>query len=525
MKPALSEQEQYFALAREDFPTFMALVHQTDMPQVNAGHATASQAQLRMAEALTDERSAPVNNKEWAKQTRVVYLSHAATKAYQVSLAIMETIEANPVYQAIFPAVKPHTRKWSEPEWRLKGNDGTAHANFICGGIDSPPLGARGDVIVLDDVGDEKNMGTAGQREKVRSTLNRVVRPMFVPEPGIVPPHTLIVAPRGFAKTTVVQCWLEWIIGRASLGYPVRHRTVMLGTRWAWDDAVDWAQEQGFTGPYMKAIEVGEDGEEYSTWPERFTLDYLKDERRKDPRSFAQQMQNEVAPEEGLVFERWWFQRRFDALPSQVAFRYESWDLASTTNRKSDWTVGQAFLVAAECPLCPGGFWHYFLPHMFRGKKSYGYVKLAIKDVYQLMGGYSIDHYAVVEKKNVGEALAGEGIDGVPLKFRGALGEGQAAGLKEKNIADVADVCRQGRVHLPSDEFLARRTGESAWLEEFERGLLSFDGVGGHTDDIVSAFCQGILEGEERRQHWQRLLMQPQKAIPWRQEHVDKVAI
>lgn len=513
--PKLDQVDQaLIELARQSFPIYMTIVHKTDMPGHVGGWAKPAAHHLEMMQLLTapDERTEAVPDKDWAKRIRIIYLSHAATKAYQVSLAIKQTIEDNQVYQAVFPSVKPDPKKWSEPEWRLKGNSGGAHANFIAGGIDSPPLGGRGDLIVLDDVGDEENMRTPGQREKVRHTLNYTIRPMFVPEGDKIPPDACIVLPRGAAKTTIVQGFIEWSIGRASLGYPVSHRKIMAATRWAWDDAVAWAEEQGFQMLVRKAIVTDEDGNEESYWPERFTIDYLREERRKDPRSFAQQYQNEVAPEEGLIFERWWLQRRFDLLPPAL-LRWESWDLASSANRKSDYSVGLAFIIAASCPLCNGAPWHYFIPHMFRGKLTYGYLKMAIADVYTLMGGPSTDHYAVVEKKNVGEALAGEGIPGINLVFRGALGEGQAAGTKEKNIADAAHVMREGRVHLPSEEFFRQSQANASWVVDFERDVFSYPE--GQNDDVVSALVQGILEGEQRRAEYQKLLMRPRQAIPW----------
>lgn len=525
--PKLSAIDQSaIELARLSFPTYMAVVHKTDMPSQDDGTALPAQHHLEMMYLLAgpDEGKPAKPDKDWAKRIRIIYLSHAATKAYQVSLAIKQTIEDNAVYQAIFPAVKPDPKKWSEPEWRLKGNSGGAHANFIAGGIDSPPLGGRGDKIVLDDICDEENMRTAGQRDKVRSTLNKTVKPMFVPVAGEQAHNVVIVLPRGAAKTTIVQGFIEWCIGRASLGYPVSHGFIMAATRWAWEDAVQWAiEEQGWKHIMRKAIQLDEAGEEVSYWPERFSLEYLREERRKDPRSFAQQYQNEVAPEEGLVFEKLWFTRRYDFFPADFIWRYESWDLAQTNNKKSDWSVGLPFNIAAQCPLCQGQSWHYFIgPTMFRGKREYGSLKMAIQQVYQLLGGLSNNHYALIEKKNAGESLSGEGLPGVNLKFVGALGEGRGGPAKrEADLRDILEVCRQGRVHFPTDEYLRRthekREGQSSdWLATLEQALYSFDGsFEGHTDDMVITVLQGIIEGEWRKQQHQKLLNTQRQSIPW----------
>ena len=351
-------------------------------------------------------------------------------------------------------------------------------------GITGPALGSRAKHILLDDPADKENTLTDYQRQHVQSIITEVIKPILIP--GV-------------------------------------SRIVLSGTRWHYDDLYGWAGRppeeggQGWATFLQKAIVTDEEGNESSYWEERFPLAWLVAEREKDRTAFARSYQNEVSPEEGITFERWWFQRRFDLLPDALV-RYESWDLASSTGRKSDYSVGLANVVAPACPLCGGAPWHIFLPHMFRGKLGYGYLKMAMIDVYQMMGGYSQNHYVLVEKKNVGEALAGEGLQAngrvIRVYFRQAPGEGQGQGMKLKNIADVAEVCRQGRVHLPSDDFLARKTGSRQWLSDFERLLFSYEPEG-HTDDVVSAFVQGILHAEELRMSAQRSLADPGYAT-WR---------
>ena len=529
--PKLSPTDQAaIEVARLSFPVYMAIVHETDMPWHDSGKALPAAHHMEMMRALTDQkantlileprgaaktaiiqgfiewsfgRASISGDKDWAKRYRVLHLSHAATQSFTVSLAIMETITDNATYQAIFPDVKPHPKKWSEPEWRLKGNTGSSHANFKAGGIESPPLGGRFDLIILDDIADMENMATDAARDKIRLTLNRTVSKMLPP----------------------------W------------GRFIMPCTRWDYDDPAQWAMDRGWTTITQKAIVLDEDGNEHSFWPERFPLtdaeaiemqerlnldkvpDSLHKQRREDPRGFAQQMQNEVTPEEGLVFNRAWFSNRFSYLVAEAIWRIESWDLAQTAKRKSDWSVGLHTDIVPTCPICPNGYWHYFLPHMFRAKQEYGLLKSSIKTVYDLMGGLSNNHYAVIEKKSAGDSLAGEGLWGVNLDFMGALGDGRGGPEKrEANLRDVLEVCRQGRVHFPTDDYL-RRTHED-WLPELESALYSWDGdAAGHTDDIVIAFVQAIVWGELRKQEHQRMIAQPRADIPWaRQQRTRQLA-
>ena len=507
-KPLLSDA--VLGVARErsarGFAAYMVLVHKTDMVERSGGWAEPFEHHYRMIEALLDESLGNLaivaprdsaktsiaqyymewmiglaslsDDPDWAERIRILYLRHAEEKAMEVSLAIMRTIEGNAMYQALFPKVKPDDKKWSQSAWWVKGNTGK-DGTFTTGGIASPPLGGRFDIGLFDDVSYPANVATEGERQKFRTTMNRVVMPM---------------------------------------GGRTESRSIMLATRWHFEDGVHWAEDHGWHILTMKALSQDEDGNYVSYCPERYPVERLLAMREADPRDFSLQYQNEVTPEEGLTFERWWFQRRFDLLPSDIASRFESWDLAATAGKKSDYSVGIAMVVALSCPLCQGAPFHIFVPHMFRAKLGYGYLKMAMRDVYQMMGGYSADHYIVVEKKSVGEALAGEGlVEGTaayPIHFRGPFkSEGRAASSELKNIADVAEVCRQGRVHLPSDEFLARKTGSREWLSEFERFLFSYAPEDKHTDDVVTAFVQGVLEVEEKRVRYQRLLRQPRAPV------------
>lgn len=497
------DQKALFEAARASFPIFCALVHKTDTgaPAEFADH------HYTMSQALCDEsirkvlivmprdsakttivqwwlewdlgRASLRGQKNWANQYRVIYIRHAATKAFEISNAIKDTIEFNEFYRQIFPGVLPHKTKWSQEAWKVQGNT-SKDPNFTAAGIDSPPLGSRGDRIVLDDIADEKNMATAPQRQKVRDTLDNSVKYMLTPNG-----------------------WMGQIC-----------------TRWHENDPADWAMQRGFTVITQQALITEEDGTLRSWWPERYSVEDLLKEKEEDPRSFARQRQNLVFPEEGLVFEKLWFTNRYDFLP-EAWWRYESWDLAQTTSKKSDWSVGLPFNITPQCPICPNGYWHYFLgPTMFRGKREYGSLKMAIRDVYNMLGGRSNNHFILIEKKNAGESLAGEGLLGtdgypLPLDFTGALGEGRGGPLKrEADLRDVLEVCRQGRVHLPSDEYL-KRTHES-WVETFEPALYSFDGTfESHTDDMVIAFLQGIIKGEWRKQQHTKMLSAPHEAIPW----------
>ena len=282
--------------ARRSLAVYLAIVHKTDMAEVEGGQAVPFAHHQRMIDVLTDGSlghslivtprgsgkttlvqawlewelgRASGRGGNWAEETRLLYVGNTATQAYKVSNAIKNTIEFSDWYHAIFPKVRKFEGKWSETEWRVKGNEGQKDPTFQAMGITGPALGSRAGTIVLDDIADRENMATAYQREQIIYILTNVIKPILVPG----------------------------------------GRIVMPGTRWAYDDPYRWATDQGWYTLSMKALEEG-----VSYWPERFPVEWLEREREADPRAFSRQYQNEVAPDEGLMFRREWFPR-FDHLP------------------------------------------------------------------------------------------------------------------------------------------------------------------------------------------------------------------
>jgi len=474
-KPDLTPE--VLAVAREDLFTFMALVHTQDNPMLYDGQAVPFQHHRRMIDALMREDHtvivtprgsgkttlvqgfeewtlgrASMGDKDWANRHRVLYVSSAATQAYKVSNAIRATIEANKAYHAIFPKVKPHPQKWGQEEWKVKGNT-IKDSNFLAMGMDGPALGSRAEIIYLDDIGNEKNMGTPYMREGVRETLENTILPIMVP----------------------------W------------GRFVMTATRWAWDDPVAWAiDRRGWQPIVMKAIETDEDGEESSYWPERFSLEHLRTERLKAPTAFARQYQNEVVPDEGLIFEREWFERRFDYLPNEMRFVVNSWDTAAGEGRNRSYSAGWAALVTLD--------FHVYLFKLQRGQVPYPYLKEGIRH----LADDTNAGYVIIEKKSSGHSAIQEfALEPRPWQLIEWHPFGQRGSPKRREANErISDMCMQGRVHLPS-EYFVRKTGAN-WLYDAEKELFSYPE--GETDDIVDALCQMLYWIEDQHVRTQRYL-------------------
>ncbi len=465
-------------MAREHFEIYMAVVHMTDQPDIHDGHALAAEHHRQMiGMLLSDDReilmicprgsgkttliagwhewrlgkASESGDKHWADRHRVLYVSAAASQAYKVSNAIRATIEGNADFQAIFPKVKPHPKKWGEEEWKVQGNT-IKDSNFQAVGIDGAALGSRADEITLDDVGDEKNMGTSYQRQVVKDRLDNTIMPILVPG----------------------------------------GRVVKLCTRWAWDDAADWAMKRGFKTLLIKALTGDEETGYESYWGTRFTVEWLLSEREKNPKSFARQYQNEVVPDEGLIFERAWFEPRFDYLPSEVRWRVCSWDTAAGQGRNRSFSAGWSALVTPD--------FHVYLYRLTRGQVTYPYLREAIRH----QANEDKAHFVIIEKKSSGHQVIQEyALENNPWRVIewqpfGQRGSPTRLEANEK----IGALCQTGMVHLPSEYFM-RKMG-APWLPDAEKEIFSYPD--GESDDIVDAMCQMLYWVQEQRQAWERRL-------------------
>jgi phage terminase large subunit-like protein len=472
--------------ARLDFGSYMGFVHQATGPGSLEGWALPAAHHEVIIGALTDDElghtlivtprgsgkttlvqgwlewmlgRASLGGGNWAEDWRALYVTNTATQAYKISLAIKDTIEFNDKYHVIFPKVKKYGEKWSETEWRVQGNQSQKDPTFQAMGITGPALGSRATIIVLDDIADQENMGTLLQRTRVIETLTNTIMPILVPG----------------------------------------GRIVMAATRWHWNDPPWWAMEQRWHTIYMKAL-VGDDPKSY--WPERFKLrtknrDGLLDLKEADPRAFARQYQNEVAPDEGLIFERIWFEDRFNVMPTEIAMRVDSWDTASGQGRNRSYSAGISVLVTPD--------WHIYILNVLRGQLPYADLKEAMR----MTARRNKSNAVIIEKKSSGEQAAQEmRAEGLPVIEWQPFGQkGSPTRLEANNR--VSAICAQKRVHLPSDYF-CRQAGSMGWLELFEREIFSYPES--ENDDQVDAFCQLLYFVEELRLRGMRF-QQPEPVL------------
>ena len=530
-RAALSpEQEAAIDAGRRHFAWYMFWAHRTDMADVAGGQAEPAAHHAVIIEALMNESLGHLNivaprgsakttlitawlewklgcasleGGDWAQNFRIVYVTSAASLAYRVSNAIKATIEENDWFHLMFPDVKPHRDKWSEPEWKVKGNN-SLHSNFIGTGAKGTILGARALVIVTDDIIGEEEANSATERERILGT----------------PDYR-----KGWIDTTVAPMMIPW------------GRHINICTRWHENDAHTWAEEQGWHTIYMKALEEcdGGDGRDgtgcvrdsggsrdtpqrglgtsagvgrgevvsvaaassdaaqvgcrgHSYWPERFPTKQLLAMQKAKPLAFALSYQNEIHPSEGLLFKREWFRNRFDWAPSpeEVRHVFGTWDTAGTLTGRS-YTVGLVVAVTRE--------WDYHILHMVRGKLEYPDLKRVIRQTAQRWKVSA----SVIEAKSTGQPALQE-LKREGLRVEPVLPVGQRGGPAQIDwVQTITIPCEEGRIWLPSHEFL-RKHNVDDWTETFLGEVLAFPE--GPNDDIVVALTQLLYHLERNRERW-----------------------
>ena len=500
-RKALDETTRaYVERAREDFPSYMALVHDTDMPELFGGGALPAKHHMDIINVLTDDSlshslivaprgaaktylvqgwlewrlgRASLEGGNWANEFRVAYTSNTAHQAYKVSNAIKATIEHNIAFQACFPRVKPHKDKWSEPEWKVGGNT-SLHSTFIATGVGGPLLGARSVILVFDDTDDGDNTRSKLEREKSLRWHEDTALPTLVP----------------------------W--GRA----------IKICTRWHEEDSAAWAMSQGWHTLYMKALEECDescdivrdaavhvrngdmDGSDapvacpgHSYWPERFPVEWLEKERRLRPMAFARQYQNEITPYEGIMFKRDMFRNRFDWAPKPEEIRhvFATWDTAGTLTGRS-YTVGLIVVLTKT--------WKYYVMMMYRDKMEYARVRDTIRGA---ANRFMVDT-TVIEAKATGQPAVQE-LTGDASMYGNVvpvLPPGQRGGPAQLDwVEQITPALDEGRLWLPSPEFSARK-GTADWVPQFIDEMLSYPE--GSNDDIVVAMTQ-LIYHVEREKH------------------------
>jgi predicted phage terminase large subunit-like protein len=233
---------------------------------------------------------------------RIAIISNTHGQAEKLAYSIQQHIEKNQSLHEVFPDLKPGQR-WRSSSFDVAGKNKTIKDYSVQAlGCYGSLLGARLDLIIIDDICDRENTATQQQREKVIS----------------------------WVKSTVLTRLVE------------EGKVIVVGTAWHKSDLLHHFERLGSPWVTMRYKAYRPDGT--PLWPLRWSLKRLE-EKRKEIGSveFSRQFLNEVIDSETSIFQPSWF-RVINSAPlmSEMDGLVRYWDLAATepVSGDPDWTVG-----------------------------------------------------------------------------------------------------------------------------------------------------------------------------------------
>lgn len=335
----------------------------------------------------------------------VIYVSKTGFQAEKVSVPVRNTIEYNKRFHAVFPNCKPNPDQgWGEKEWYLqRPNTGDKDASFFAVGIGGPILGARGDLIVIDDPQDKTTSGTPFQRDKAV----------------------------GYIKEQVMT-------RKSKIG-----RALFIMTRWHVDDVAGYYISNDVPWIIMPALGCKKCGyrcvcgkpQLVSNWPDEHTTKKLIKLRDEDPIMFEKVYQGNPRSKENQLFdEQAWQYYDPDDMP-KILLDIQVWDTAQTEEEQSSYSV------CAHWAKCENGC--YYLLDLWRERVQFPDLLNKAKELYQIQMPTEV----WIEAKSSGIQLLQslEAETGIPADRI------NPEGSKWERARAISPIQTNGRCFLPKD--------------------------------------------------------------------------
>ncbi len=271
------------AKAREDFPTFVALIwkfsplkHQRKWMRELKRMVKGEIKELLIVAPRGSGKSALVGVLflTWMigrnPEKHYGLISYTDKIAYRRSRAIRNIIEYDPIFKLIFPGLEKDPRQWSRESFALKRPDTTdIHPTLIAAGSTSAIISSRLHGLVYDDPHDEKNSKTPTKRREVVETYDMSIYLCLEKD--------------------------AW--------------TACIATRYADDDLPGIFINRGFETIHQRAITQSyntktKKRKELSYAPELKPLALLKKEQEKNPLVFALQMQGDTTGGKAAIIRK-----------------------------------------------------------------------------------------------------------------------------------------------------------------------------------------------------------------------------
>lgn len=378
-----------------------------------------------------------------------VYVQAAADQAIKQSLAVRDTITGNPRYRALFPEVVPDKdRGWAQNAWYLKrARADDKDFSFKAVGIGGDLLGARADILLLDDVNDAKNTLTDYSLAKVN----------------------------------------DWVATTAMSRLTPGGRAIAVMTRWHQDDFAGWCERSGWTIVHMPALSSGT--EVWATvsrggqvlqrilvhergpclWPEFWDEEALARKRLElGPYRFAAMYQGVPVPSEGAIFQRAWWRYYLPGDLPPLSLILQAYDTAFQSKTQSDYSVGLTFGLGVDGKI--------YLLDMVRERIDFpGLRELAVR-----WAAKWHPHRIYIEERSSGQSLLQELRHSTALPVVAYTDKSKDKVTRAHAITGYVEA---GVVRLPREDL-------APWVRQVTEELEFFPG--GSHDDIVDAFVMAV---------------------------------
>lgn len=198
--------------------------------------------------------------------TRICIVSATASQAAKFGRVIRETIERNPVFRRVFPHLIP-AHPWTDTLLTVKRDMISKDPSIQCVGVDGAILGARVDLLILDDVLTPQNTYTATQREKL----------------------------------------FQWLQAAFFTRITANGRIIAVGVKWHPDDAYHrLVRDHGFASRCYPALDPSETT---PLWPEVWPLKrLLKRKQELTAMEWRRQYLLDLSPTSSLLFQEAWIE-------------------------------------------------------------------------------------------------------------------------------------------------------------------------------------------------------------------------
>lgn len=437
-------------LARRDLPTYVEVVHNLPCyPHMK-----------QWADALMDDSiknlliiSPPGHAKtSWIsiffsawyigrnQSHHIILASNTAKQAYKPSVAVRSIVADNKHYARLFSQVRPDQIKgWGQDEWFVKRpNEADKDATMFAVGVGGPIIGARANLLILDDVNDQENTSSEGQRTKV---------------------------------------W-EWVRDSAFSRRVLGARTVCVMTRWhELDLASKFISDPDWTVIHMPAI--GFWGKDTALCPEIMPIESLlkiKNNPNMGTLNFEKVYQgNPVVPEGNILKRAWWRRIDEDKMPADNAWEIviQSWDTAFKEGRENDYCV---------CVTMARYRSNIFILNMFRKKMEWPELIKSSREQY--MECKPTPRLVLVEDAASGQSLI-PALKATVAPVIPVLGV-KADSDKISRVNAFSGYVESGRVWLPRGPL----TDASGWVDKFLDETAGFPTAA--NDDICDALAHGM---------------------------------